>query len=84
MIPPSVKVARAPVLAAFITLSGLDGSQVDVNPSDIVSMRESRDDGSLHRNANCVINLLDGKFTAVTETCSSVRLRVEYAEEDHQ
>jgi hypothetical protein len=55
----------------FIVLTLLDGEKVDVNPSDIVTMRPSGD--QMHPDANCILTLLDGKFLSVVEDCVTVR-----------
>lgn len=65
---------------ALIVLHGADGSVVTVNPDQITSMREARDDahGKLFKgNVRCMISLADGKFVTVIEDCGAVKKMVE-------
>jgi uncharacterized protein YlzI (FlbEa/FlbD family) len=62
-------VAIALVVALhLIVLHGVDGHNVEINPSAVTSMREARD---------CMVNLADGKFVAVKEDCGTVKTMIE-------
>jgi hypothetical protein len=69
-----------PVLFSIIALHGADGREVDVNPAEITSLREARSDDPGERHfvsgAHCLINLTDGKFVAVAETCAQTRVLI--------
>jgi hypothetical protein len=64
----------------LLQLHGTDGGVITVNPDQITSMREARDDASgkhFAANLRCMISLADGKFVAVVEECGTVRKMVE-------
>jgi len=66
----------------FIRLTGSDGAIVDLNPAEIVAMREPRPQGKriVHQTVNCLIFTADGKFIGVREHCNEVRKLIE----DHE
>ena len=58
----------------LITLTGPNGEEVDINPSEIVSLRVNADDsGAFHSKVLCVVRTADGNFIGVEEQCSKVR-----------
>jgi hypothetical protein len=59
---------------ALIALTGPDGQAIDINPAEIVSLRDAggEKDG-LHSSVHCQINTADGKYIGVVETCATVR-----------
>jgi hypothetical protein len=59
-------------IAALIALTEPGGHPIDVNPSDIVSLRPPRGQGHFTGGANCLITTADGKFISVTEDCAKV------------
>lgn len=69
---------------AFIMLHAPDGHGVLINPDAITSMQPKRrnvkaDDKLFPSNANCLVNLADGKYIAVTEECTAVQRLLEAA-----
>ena len=67
-------------VAALIILHSLTGAEVVVNPQLITSMQRAAP-GQPNKNfaegAKCVVNLVDGKFVTVVETCDEVRNKIE-------
>jgi hypothetical protein len=65
----------------LIVLHTLDGREIDVNPDQITSMREARedsaDDKAFTKGVRCMINTTDGKFVSVVEDCATVRRLIE-------
>lgn len=60
----------------LVVLHTVDGHEVAVNPALVTSLIAARQgETSQHFTAEvrCMINLADGKFVTVTETCESVR-----------
>jgi uncharacterized protein YlzI (FlbEa/FlbD family) len=70
--------AAALQLVLIITL---DGREVHVNPTHIVSISEARDEDDPHKlltgKVHCVITLTNGKLISAAEDCTSVRHRIE-------
>jgi hypothetical protein len=59
----------------LIRLTGPDGQHIEINPSEIVSIRTPRHEeqkGHFHERVRCLIFTGDGKFTAVIEDCDTV------------
>lgn len=69
------------IILAFhlIQFTGLDGQEIDINPREVVSVREVRPSESQHfdKKIKCIIHTTDGKFVAVVEDCVQVRKRLE-------
>lgn len=61
---------------SVISLTGPDEQSITIVPGNIVSMREPRSTEHFARGIKCLINTVDGKFTAVVETCDVVRERM--------
>jgi uncharacterized protein YlzI (FlbEa/FlbD family) len=72
---------RVVLLATLIVLHTLDGREIDINPKQITSMREAREDDeggkAFTPGVRCMVNTTDGKFVTVTETCEEVRRKLE-------
>lgn len=65
-------------LVLIIVLHSLTGYEVHVNPRQVTSMREPENDHKhFVEGAQCLINLADGKFVTVKETCAEVRQLIE-------
>ena len=61
-------------LAALIVLHSATGVQIDINPNEITNLRRPEPGNpSFTPDAKCMINLTDGKFVTVKETCDEVR-----------
>jgi hypothetical protein len=65
------------IATVLITLTGPGGQVIEINPAEIVSLREPRGDGHLDKDVHCLIHTTDGKFIAVKETCVIVHERIE-------
>ena len=61
----------------FIILHTLDGRAIYVNIKSIVSITEQKGKDSFIGTAYCVVNLADHKFVTITETCESVKIRLD-------
>jgi len=61
-------------LAGLITLHTVSGIVVEVN-TDLITHLRNPDPGhkAFIENVNCMINMADGKFVTVVETCEAVR-----------
>jgi hypothetical protein len=60
----------------LVLLHAPDGHEVAVNPAEITHMHAKRDasgDKYFTKEAQCMINLSDGKFVTVIESCEIVR-----------
>jgi hypothetical protein len=63
----------------LIILHAPGGAAIEVNPDQITSLRNKNEENETYvtRGANCQINLTDGKYALVMETCAEVRKLVE-------
>lgn len=62
------------VLLLLIVLHRSDGAEVMVNAEQITSLRSPAGHlGRLAPGGRCIVNLVDGKFIAVLESCTEVR-----------
>ena len=60
--------------AAMLTLHGASGVEIDVNSQEITHLRRPEPGNhSFPANVHCMVNLADGKFVTVQETCEQVR-----------
>jgi hypothetical protein len=59
----------------LIQLTGPDNQAIEINPEQIVALREPRDVARehIHKHVNCLIFTADGKFIGVTQNCAEVR-----------
>jgi uncharacterized protein YrrD len=63
------------ILIAFylVIFHGPDNQLIEVNPDEVVSIREPRDvEQHFHAKVNCLIFTSDGKFLGVVEDCHTV------------
>ena len=70
------------LFVALIILHTLDGREVVINSKQITSLtgpRPGAAQGMFVEGSNCLINMTDGKFVAVVETCNQVRDLLEAA-----
>lgn len=67
--------SAALIAASLITLHAPRHTRVDLNPAEVVMLREPKDAGLIAREAGagCVIVTADGRFVSVVETCAQVR-----------
>ena len=62
----------------FLTLTGPDGQEIDINADQIVSIRKRREEEQhFHSDVHCLIFTSDGKFIGVRETCQIVQDRLD-------
>jgi hypothetical protein len=70
----------AAVLALhLVRLTGLDHQPIDINPEEVVTLREPRGQDRSHFSADikCLIHTADGKIVTVVEDCDTVRLKLQ-------
>jgi hypothetical protein len=65
-----------PVLVMIILHSG-SGTPIDLNVDAITNMRNPEHGRHFSGNVRCQINMSDGKFVTVKETCAGVRRLME-------
>lgn len=61
----------------LIVLHNPDGHQIDINPAQVTSLRAAPEGQAREHftgRVRCMINLTDGKFVTVVESCDEVRL----------
>jgi hypothetical protein len=65
----------------FAMLHDPQGIVVEINPDQVTSLRNapSQRQGNFTEEANCLVNLTDGKFITVKEDCKTVRSLLEQA-----
>jgi hypothetical protein len=57
----------------LVTVTGLDGRRIDINPKFVVSVVQPKEKGTLTSQATCVLNFNDRKFLSIRESCDEVR-----------
>lgn len=67
------------ILAGMILLHNVSGAMVEINPDQITHLRnpEPTKDHAFTEKAHCMINMTDGKFVTVIESCEAVRRAIE-------
>ena len=65
----------------MIHVTGPTGNRIDINSSDIVSLRQPPTAGFLDPKVKCVIFTLDAAFIGAQETCQQIRELIIQAEE---
>jgi hypothetical protein len=64
----------------LLQLHGPNGQVIDINPGEIVSIREPRaGEDHLPHGTHCIINTSDGKFSGVHEDCPTVERMIKDA-----
>jgi hypothetical protein len=64
------------VVAVLIALHGPDGHDITVNMEEITSVHcryQGSKSGSFAPGANAIINMTDGKFVSIRETCEELK-----------
>ncbi len=62
----------------LIVLHSVSGAVIEVNPALVTHLRNpEKSNPSFIPGAHCMINMADGKYVTVTETCAEVRLLIE-------
>ena len=64
------------IAVVLIQLTDLGHHRVDMNVSEIVSLRDVTDGQLLADGAKCTVITVDGRFIAVVETCEQIRLLI--------
>ena len=76
-------VAVLKLVLHLVPLHGPDNQFIEINPQEIVSLREPRDtEQHLHPDVRCLVLTTDGKFVGVTETCQRVEELIEDRSDD--
>jgi hypothetical protein len=66
------------MLLVMIILHSGTGTPVEVNPLTITNLRNPEpSNNAFAKGVNCQINMVDGKFVTVKETCEQVRKLME-------
>lgn len=70
---------------ALIELDGPGGQKIFVNPREVTTLREPRGMSQQHfaPGTRCVVFMTNGNILAVSETCETIRDRIEEAEGRH-
>jgi hypothetical protein len=63
----------------LVALTSASGEIIAVNPEQVVSVRREPvvRQGHLSQHAHCMLNMTDGKFVAVQESCDEVEQRLQ-------
>jgi len=64
----------------YLAVQTLDGREVLINRSAIVTIGGARKDGGqrvIVGKATCLVTLIDGKFVTVVEACDKLRQRLQ-------
>lgn len=70
------------LLVGLIVVHTIDGREITINPAQVTFLtgpKDGRPNALLVEGVNCVINLADGKYVTVAETCEAVRKLLEAA-----
>ena len=64
-------------LTALLVLHSVDGRELDINPAEITSLGEARQEGDpkkqLTDRVRCVVYMTDGRYISVNEECHEIR-----------
>jgi hypothetical protein len=60
-------------LIILIQVTGPDTQVIDINPSQVVTVRPPRVSDHFGPGVHCLINTTDGKFVGVVQTCETVQ-----------
>ena len=69
------------IASHLIRLTGPDNQIIEVNPAEIVSVRQPRVSDHFASGSRCAINTTDGKIVVVQELCTSVMRFIEYEQD---
>ena len=68
------------IAVRLILLHAPDGQEIELNPREISSIREPREeDRQVHHDINCIVTMTNGKFFGVIENCKDVVEKFEKA-----
>jgi hypothetical protein len=56
----------------WISVTGLDNQSIELNSSQIVSIRPPRGTDHFNNEIHCLVHTTDGKYISVIETCEVV------------
>jgi hypothetical protein len=73
---------RASAIILLVILHAVDGREVAIAPAQVTSLhaaKEGQPNVLMTDAVHCVVNLTDGKFVSVIETCAEVRDLLEIA-----
>jgi hypothetical protein len=61
----------------LLAFTGIDGQVLELNPIEIISIREPRSIEHFGSGTRCLIFTTDGKFIPVQQTCKEVHQKVD-------
>lgn len=64
------------IAAQLIVLHTIDGREISINPAQVTSLHAAKPgeaNKQLALGVRCLVNLTDGKFVSVAESCETVR-----------
>jgi hypothetical protein len=68
----------------FILVHGPDGQEIELNVSEISSIRQPREtEGHFNKDVHCVIFMTNGKFVGVEESCGDILIAVVKTEKEN-
>lgn len=56
----------------LIELTGPEDQHIEINPSEIVSLRAPRASEHFAPGINCLVSTADGKYVGVVESCETI------------
>jgi uncharacterized protein YlzI (FlbEa/FlbD family) len=65
------------MLTTLILLHSVSGIAIEVNPKHITHLRNPDTSNLFVEGAKCLVNMADGKYITVKETCTEVRRLIE-------
>jgi hypothetical protein len=84
MVEPLTRAAETGAMD-YLAVQTLDGREVLINPTAIVTIGGPRSGDSAHQQlltdkATCMVTFVDGKFVTVVEACDTLRQRLQNRE----
>jgi hypothetical protein len=67
----------AAIALGLVELTGPGGQVIEVNPNEIVSVREPRGADHFGKDVHCLVFTSDGKYIGVVQTCEQVKAIVD-------
>ena len=64
-----------PILLTLVMFHGPGGQIIWINPEAVTTTRVPKDHDHFPSGIHCVVNMADGKFNLVQESCEEVRER---------
>jgi len=61
----------------MISLHGPGGQMIELNPGEVISLREPSSQEHFAKSIKCIVSTSDGKFHTVLEDCNTVKQMLE-------